>query len=246
MIEIAKVQAPIMFRCSKLGDLMEEPRDKKAKEAGLLGETAKTYVDTIWLENNHGYKKIVYTPPMLKGLLNEQDSLGLVQKVLKGEFRIKNTERRNNGLIIGTADCVLQKEDVIEDVKSSWDIETFFHSGDKKSYVKSDINKIYYWQGQGYMKLFNKSHYRLIYCLTRTPQSLILEEKKTWFFKFGCDEENPHYKEICEQIDINHFIEHIPLKDRIKVFDFDFSPEDYAKIESQCYKGREYYKFLHL
>jgi hypothetical protein len=225
---------------------MSEPRDKKAKEAGLLGETAKTLVSSMWLENNYGYKKIVYTEPMLKGLLNEQDSFALVQKVLKGEFRKKNTERKNNGLIIGTPDCVLQKEDVIEDVKSCWDIETFFNSGDKEQYSKSDINKIYYNQGLGYMKLFNKNHYRLIYCLTKTPESLILEEKKRWFFKFGCDEENPHYIEACDQIDVNHNIEHIPLNDRIKVFDFDFSPEDYAKIESQCYKAREYYKTLYL
>lgn len=227
----------IKIRCSKLGSLMTEPKSKADKEAGNLSETAKSVIDELFLEKEYGYKNHVYTEPILKGLLCEQDSMGLVQTVLGGEFRIKNKETFKDNFICGTPDIVLKKEDVIEDVKTSYDIKSFFNAS---------LTDEYFWQGQGYMHLTCKKNYRLIYCLIDTPFEIVQEEQKRWFFKFGCDENNPQYKEICESIERNHSYKHIPIEKRIKIFDFKYEPAKIEMMLKKVEKAREYYQSLKL
>ncbi len=226
---------------------MSEPKLKADKEAGKLAQTSRTFIKEMFLEKEFGFNEPVMTDEMMKGLLCEQDSLGLVQQVLKGEFRIKNISLFSNEILIGTPDIVLQKEDFIEDVKTSWSLKTFFNVGDPDSDEEKKMSKLYYYQALAYMKLTGKKNYRLIYCLIPTPSELITEQKKRIFFKFGCDEENPSYKEMSMQIDHNNnLITKLPAEKRIKVFTFPFSESDYKALETQAYKGIEYYKTLHL
>lgn len=227
----------ILFRCSKLGCLTTDPKLKIDKENGNLSETSKSFIEEMWLEKEFGFKEPVMTDEMMKGLLNEQDSLGLVQKVLKGEFRLKNTEHFKNEIICGTPDIILKNEDFVEDVKTSFTLKTFFNS---------KLEKMYYWQGQGYMALTGKKHYRLIYCLTNTPEEIVTELKKRVWFKFGCDEENPHYREMSEQIKRNHNFDKIPIEKRIKVIEFEYSENDYSFLKNKIEKAREYYNSLNL
>jgi hypothetical protein len=261
----------LLFRCSRLGDLvtggegitanqlarLEELQlknssgkitEKQLIDLGSLLEkkiapititqTTKSYVETMWLEKEFGFKKDVLTDEMLKGLLCEQDSVGLVKKVLGGEFRIKNTQRFRNEFIEGTPDVILKKEDFIEDVKSSFDLSTF---------VGSSLTSGYEWQGQGYMWLTGKTKYRLIYCLVKTPEEIIIEQKKKWYFKFNCDENNPHYQSACIQIDHNNdLIDHLPLEKRIRVFEFAFDPQKIELLKKKIIASREYYKTLKL
>ena len=216
---------------------MTEPKTVKAKEAGELSETTKTFVEEMWLEREWRYSEPVMTDEMMKGLLNEQDSLQLVQHNLKGEFRIKNTTSFKNEFICGTPDIILKNEDCVEDVKTSWGLKTFFHA---------ELEKNYYWQGIGYMALTGKKHYRLIYCLTNTPNELVEAQKINIYYKFGCDEENPHYQKMSEQIMQNHNFDHVPIEKKIKVFAFDFSESDYELLKNRIIKAREYYNGLHL
>lgn len=261
----------ILFRCSRLGDLMtggdglSAIQKKKLselyakKEAGkitdnqlielgallekeksgvTIGKTTESFVLAMWLEREFGYKEDVMTDEMLKGLLCEQDSLGLVKKVLGGEFRAKNTKRFRNDFIEGTPDIVLKKEDVIEDVKSSYNLRTF---------TEADLIKSYYWQGQGYMWLTGKKKYRLMYCLVPTPEEIVTEQKKRWYFKFNCDESNPHYQEVSEQIDHNNnLIAKLPAVCRIKVFEFDFEPDKVELLKGKIEAARKYYQTLTL
>ncbi|QRQ99746.1 hypothetical protein [Dyadobacter sandarakinus] len=224
----------ILFRCSRLGDLVTEAK-KKGEE---LGETAKTYIRQVWLEKEFGYKEEVLTDEMMKGHLCEQDSLGLVQSVLKGEFRAKNTLKLKNEFIAGTPDIILKKEDVIEDVKSSWNLRTF---------TEAELIKNYFWQGQGYMWLTGKKNYRLIYCLVPTPEEILVETKKKIYYKFNCDESNPHYIQMCAQIDHNNnVINSIPAANRIKVFEFAYDQEKIDSLIKKIEAAREHYKTLSL
>ena len=144
----------ILVRCSKLGALLTNPISKKDKEEGNLSETTKTLAHDIFLRNEFGYKENVYTDEMLKGLYCEQDSMELVQSVLGGEFRKRSGNQLKNKFIQGTPDIVLDSEDVVEDIKTSWDLRTFFNA---------ELSKPYLAQGQGYMWLTGKKKYRLIY-----------------------------------------------------------------------------------
>lgn len=164
------MQNKLLIRASALSRLMSEPKSKADKEAGLLGETAKTLITEIWLNNEYGYKEDVVTDEMMKGLICEQDSMSLVQDVLGGEFRLKNTTYFKNEFIHGTPDIILSKEDYCEDIKTSYNLRTFVDAEYKQG-------NSYWWQGQAYMWLTGKTKYRLMYCLVETPSDITVEQK---------------------------------------------------------------------
>jgi len=230
----------LLIRCSQLGLLMTEPKEKAKKESGELGETAKKLIHSIWLFNKYGYKENVVTDGMMKGLLCEQDSMALLQSVLGGEFRKKNEEIKQNDYIIGCCDIPLKKEDVIEDNKASQNLRTFFEA-------KYKVGDRYWWQGQGYMWLWGKRNYRLIYTLVPTPEEYIKSAKNKFFYKFNQDSSNEDYIEISMQIEKNNaIISEIPEKDRVKVFEFTYDADAIERVKVQHDKAVKYYNTLSL
>ena len=230
-------EKPLLIRCSSLGALITEPKLKADKESGNLSETAKGMVLELWLQKKFGYKERVMTDAMMKGLLCEQDSMALVQSVLGGEFRVKNKPTLYNDFICGTPDLVL-KSGVVEDIKTSENLRTF---------VQSDIDKGYVAQLQGYMALTGLKKARLIYCLVPTPIELVENKKKSLYFKFECNESNPDYIEMCEQIEHNNFlISGIDKKHKVKVFEIERDQEMIDLIYLKVEKAREYFNELKL
>jgi len=226
----------VLFRCSKLAPLMTEPKSKIDKEAGNLSQGAKTLVEDLWLKNNYGYDEDVVTDQIMKGILCEQDSIALAQEVLGGEFRLTYKKLISNDYLKGTPDIVLS--DCVEDIKTSFDIRTFF---------RAELTDDYYLQLQGYMALTGKKKARLIYCLVDTPDDIIIEQQKRVWFKFAGREDNPDYQRISEQIAFNHKVsDRIPAKDRIKVFEFSYDAELIEKLYRQIEKARIYYDTLKL
>lgn len=218
-----------------MGLLTTEPKSIKDKEAGNLAETVKTLIKDIWLYDNYGYKEEPITDPMLKGMLAEQDSITLTQKVLGGEFRKKTRINLSNDYITGTPDVVLSN--CVEDIKTSFDISTFFNA---------EINKLYEYQLRGYMELTGLKEARLIYCLVNTPSEIVAEMKKRVWFRFSCDEQNDDYIRISQQIEKNHLFDHIPEEKRIKVFEIKHDREKMDIIYKKIERCREFYKTLSL
>lgn len=224
----------VLFRCSRLGDLMTSGRKKDE----LLGQTSKSFIEETWLKNKYGYEETIMTDAMLKGHLCESESRVLIHQVLGGEMRLRNEERLNNDYVIGTPDVVLKKEDVVEDIKNSQNIRT---------YLKSEITKNYYWQAQGYMWLTGKKKYRLIYTLNPDPFEIVEEQKKRLFFKYNCDESNQDYIDFCSQIDKNqNIINSLSKKEKVKVFEIEYSLSDIEKLKNQVEEARKYYETLTL
>jgi hypothetical protein len=227
----------IKIRASQTYKVIAEPKTNAAKAAGELGDTAKSYIKELYLWNTYRYKEYVMTDEMYKGLICEQDSMELVQSILGGKLRMKNTINFENDYLTGTPDVIL--EDCIEDVKSSFTLKTFFNS---------EIEPAYFWQAQSYMALTGIKKYRLIYCLVETPEKIITELKKRLWFKFDCDEENEDYQLMSKQLEYNHkdLILSIPKNDRIKIFDIDYDQSKIDFLYSQIEKGRIYYDSLKL
>ena len=226
----------LLFRCSSLSKLMCEPKSKAAKEAGELGETAKTFIEEMWLRDKYGYYEEASSPEMMKGLLCEQDSMELVQKVCGGEFRTAYGQRLSNDYIIGTPDIVLK--DWVEDIKTSWSLKTFFNA---------ELLPAYYAQGQGYMELTGRKKYKVIYCLVPTPASLLDGEYKRIEWRFANDFNNPDFQKAVTQFGRNNECIHdIPIEKRIKIFEFDYDGEYIKKLYSQIEKARKYYESLSL
>lgn len=206
------------------------------KDDVILSETAKSYIEEIWLRNNYGYKDTVITHELIKGIVCEKESIELLVEN-DSEYREKNTEFFKNDYIHGSPDVIL--EEVIEDVKNSWTLKTFF---------KADISSDYYWQGQGYMALTGRKKYKLTYVLSDTPPEIVTKEinwqmaKLSYAVTDGCFDKD----KIAEQIRKNHTFSHLPIEKRIKVFEFEYNESDINKLYKTIDAARIYYNSISL
>lgn len=253
----------ILFRCSSLGYIMtegknavltenqeqelieltnKEKRTTKQEEKlqyliakknapPELSETTKTHLIDKFVSVKYGRETEIVSKYTSKGLMVEEDSLTLYSRFL-GRFLTKNEERLSNDFIAGTPDVI--KEHII-DIKSSWDIFTFFRTKDKA------VNPNYYWQMQGYMALTGAESSTLAYCLTDTPDVLINDEKRKLLWKGGFTSElSPEYLEACEKIDLLLKYDDIPLKERVIEIEVKRNESDINRIYKRVEECREY------
>jgi len=203
-----------------------------------LSQTAKSYIVSLWLRLEYDYREPVITKELLKGNLCEQDSIELVTDLIPAqEFRVKNRDHFEDDYFTGTPDVILKKDNVIEDLKSSWTIKTFF---------ESEPDKLYEGQAQVYMHLTGIHNYRLIYALVDTPDEIVLQEMKRFFYKLGQDENNPEYERICNDLEAMHKVSHIPAKDRMKTYAYTYNPEYMKELIFRVKEARKFYKTLTL
>lgn len=223
------------FRCSSLGRIMTNSRTREP-----LGETCKSHLLECWIKEKYGRHKDIINKYIKKGLQVEEDSITLYSRAKK-RFYKKNEERLNNEFITGLPDLyegetILTATEII-DLKSSWDIYTFFDT-----LVKS-MNAAYDYQLQGYMDLSGASSSRLVYCLVSTPEPLILDEMNKLKWKMGVadPENNEIYKQACEYLEVAMKFDDIPLEERYIEFTI---PRDEKKIEAIHTRVGECREFL--
>ena len=228
----------LLFRCSSIGKLMTEPKLKADKEAGNLSETTKTYLVDLYVKEKYGRENDITSKYLTKGLMVEEDSITLYSRVKKNFFS-KNEERLSNEYITGVPDLytganILDTE-VIIDLKSSWDIFTFFRTQTK------EVNSDYYYQLQGYLFLTGARVAKLAYCLINTPEMLINDEKRKLMYKMGATtDESPEFLEACEKLDKAMTYDDIPLAKRLIEFTIPRDEAAIDKIKTKVLKAREY------
>lgn len=212
-----------------------EKRDAPAE----LGETAKSLVRKMWLQEEYDFREVMYSKETMKGHLCEQDSLALISEIWpEDEFRIKNTRRLEGLNLAGTPDVLLKTVETVEDAKTPWSIRTYFD-------VK-EPPELYYAQGQVYMYLSEFTKFRLHYCLVNTPVELVAAEEARLFHKFGRSDDSDSYQEAIEQIRINHEYDHIPAELRIKTFEFDYDSAYMDELQGRIELAYKYYDTLTL
>lgn len=218
----------ITFRCSQLGKLMTNKQGKDTtKSYDELSESCKQALIEIFIGRRYKRHKDISNKYIEKGLAVEEDAVTLYSR-LEGKFFKKNTQRIHNDFINGEPDLFrgasVFDADHIDELKSSWDIFTFFAVKTKP------VNKEYLYQLQGYMALTNAETSTLGYCLIDTPDPMINDEKRKLFYKMNVlTDENEDYKKACELIDASMRFGDIPLKDRVIKFEL---KRDEAIIES--------------
>ena len=211
----------IRFRCSALGNIMTDARSKSE----TISETAKAHCVDVFISEKYGRKKDISNKFITKGLMVEEDSITLFSRHTKTFFK-KNEVQLKNHSITGTPDLfegeqILSATKII-DVKSSWDIYTFFRSRHDK------LNSQYFWQLQGYMALTGAQSATLAYCLINTPEMLIDDEKRKLQWKTGTiDDEQPEFKVACAEMDKLMRYDDIPMEERITMIDI---PRDETAI----------------
>lgn len=149
----------LMFRASQIGRIMAYPDKDK------LPDGAITYIQELasqsileWKDKDNSFFATE------KGILVEDESIALFNSVT-GNFFIKNTERRNNGLITGECDII--EGDIVWDIKSSYSKKTH------ELFINLKSNKLYFWQLVSYAELWNVSEAGLAKVLVDTPMGLI-------------------------------------------------------------------------
>ena len=225
------------FKCraSKIGEII--PATKSSREAGILGKGAQTHVKK-WLKqqpehfNRRKKNSNKYT---YKGNKMEDASIEFAGELLGYPFMFKNEEFFENDWINGTPDVIL--EDTILDVKNSWDYDTF-------PYFEDSIpSKDYWWQGQGYMWLTGREHYKLVYTLLDAPEEQIYSEARGYIFSNHLDLEmdmDSVYEAKKEELTYGD----IPAEKRIKVFEFDREDAAIEQIKERVEAARRYIEEL--
>jgi len=177
-----------------------------------FGATAMSYIRSCWLRDKYGYDEPLVSNEILKGLMCEDDIIDVLSRCIPGGYRVKNEESFEDDYFTGTPDVVL--DDYIEDVKCSWTLRTFVET--------TRPDNLYYAQGQVYMALTGRKRFRLAHVLVDTPKELLDEEMKRLYFRFNCDEDNPHYKALIKKVEAMHLCEKkIPEGQRVKTFEFE-------------------------
>lgn len=231
-----------LFRCSSLGYLMVEPKSKADKDAGNLSEGAKTHLIDVYVSAKYGRQTDIQNRYVNKGLMVEEDSITLYSR-LKKTFFLKNEEHLFNSFIKGTPDMFTGKDiyhaETIIDVKSSWDIFTFFRTHTK------GINSLYWWQLQGYMALTGATSANLAYCLINTPEMLINDEKRKLMYKMGCaTTESDEFLMACAELEKAMIYDDVPMHERLIEFQIERDEDAIKSIYQKVQKGREYLNLL--
>lgn len=158
----------IQFRASSIGKLMAYP------DRDTLADSALTHVYELASQILLNWKPALNTFEIEKGRVVEDQTIALYNQV-SGNFYVKNTERKTSDLFTGECDINEEDEDLILDIKSSYSKKTFpliIREGDKK---------LYEWQLDTYMYLWDRNHAGLVFGLVDTPDHLIKkQEPEDW------------------------------------------------------------------
>lgn len=211
------------------------------KDHQPLSQTAKSFLKRYYAKLKYGKwsasldKGNKYTS---KGKLAEPDSIELISFLDKIPLK-KNDTRLQNHYITGEID-VFVGSDILEaeyiyDVKTSWDVETFFSNLGKSLY------SLYWWQMQGYLALSGALCGEISYCLVNTPASILEEEKYRLFRRMDVvSEDHPDYKKAEAEMINNMTFNDIPAEDRRIKFKVKRDEEAIAKIWEKVEMAREY------
>ena len=215
----------------------------KAGKQDELPKGAITYIYEVFDKIYNNREVVVENDYMDKGNYCEEDSLQLVGDVT-GNLLIKNRILFEAKNIHGTPDCVFQndKEKIVIDAKTSWSLNTFRNA---------ELKSIYQWQLKAYCYLTGSNRGKLAYCLPNAAAHLIMKQKERYYYRYGCDEESEELKEAYENIERNMIFDikkfkkdnphydmtikdwnyDIHPKQRVKMFDVDYTEEDEKNIK---------------
>lgn len=205
----------IHFRCSSIGDIMTEPRSKSEE----FSKTAmKRAVEAYIMSKYNRFPKDITSDAIRKGLMVEDDAIDILSRV-DGKLYLKNETRFTNDYITGEPDIV---SDDIVDIKSSFDIFSFFSS-------KFDYEKDYWWQLQGYMALTGKKSARLAYVLCDTPDVIIESMKRKAWYDLGSPFDDTISGKIGMQIEINAKYD-LPDAERVHIHHIEYDNEAIERV----------------
>jgi hypothetical protein len=229
-----------LVRASSIGDLMTKGRTKDSE----WGDTSLGAIRKAVLSNKYGIEEYVTSKHMEKGILNEREGLEMYRKHIGGDFPIDDTKQRLiNNYCSGEPDLI--HDGIVVDIKNSWSANSFpFWDEDIK-------NKSYIYQLQSYMWLAGLKSAKLVYTLTTTPEHIRNQEIQRLWFRLMDKPEN----QILEQYEVEMMaseiinkemvFDHIPVQNRIKIFEVLRDDEMIEAIQKRIELARVKYDELY-
>jgi hypothetical protein len=217
------------MRCSALGALFTEPRSKSE----TISATLKTHLNDWYLSTTFGVQTNISSKYTDKGLQMEDEAIREYNKFFKTNH-VKNDEFFEDDFIQGTPDIIA--DDEIIDIKCSFSLSTF-------PLLESKLpNKNYLYQLHGYMRLTGKKKAKVVYLLLDTPEDIILRDAKSIMYKEKLPDD--FLDILIEEVRESQTYSHIPISNRIKVFEIDRDDSIIDAIDEKVIKCREYLKTL--
>lgn len=207
----------------EFGKLIEKSKNTE------ISQTAKSEIEKIFIENEYGFSENLYTDPILKGRMLEQQAIELVSE-LDRKYYVKNETNYKNEYLSGTPDII--HKDRIIDIKVPDDYENFF---------KSDIKSLYFAQGQAYMDLTGLKVFELVYVLMPEPDNFLSAKLQRLSYKLSSED---YDKAEIEILNNNIIINSLPLSQRVRRFTIEYDPEYIESAKRQIEKCRLYYNSL--
>jgi len=201
----------VLFRASMIGKLMTEPR---SKSEGPLSLGAKSAIRDIAAQHILGIDVEASSREMEKGIECEPDSIALLNRV-RGLSLVKNSNRKNNGLMTGECDLYDAHAREGYDLKTAWSAATFPILADD---IGGSARTLYEWQCRAYMALWDAGRWHVAYALVNTPERLIGYE--------------PHSM---------HFFDHIPENMRLTVWTIKRDAEKESALAEKLRHAQHYY-----
>jgi len=184
-----------------------------------LSKGAKTYIESVVDEYVYNYKDSIDNKYTKKGTDVEDKSIDIFNTFFFTDYK-KSDSYLQKGHFHGHPDIEDEDEQMILDIKSSWNKKTF-----PKKPIDCDKAE-YEWQGKLYLYMKGWKVFRLAYVLVSTPEELV-----------------PDYED--ESL---HYVDDLPLNLRITYIDHILFDVDIQKIERRekaaVKYAEEYYNFL--
>ena len=207
---------------------MEELITKK--ESNDLPKTIETLLKTDVKQWLYQKRKSFGSKQTDKGNMMEDDAIDFIAKHLDIDFLAeKNEQHFSDEFFKGTPDVIL--EDEIIDIKCSWDCFSF-------PLWKEELEKDYWWQGQGYMRLTGKRKYRVAYCLMDMPEEMIYQEvnRRKWMISNSTRLDDDIYEEVKSEYTYSH----LPIELRLKVYEFEYDEKAIEEVIERVKLARIY------
>lgn len=211
----------------------EAKRLVSIKDKIELSETCKTHLVDLWIVIRWGKHSSLKdrSKYIKKGNALEQQAITNYSILMESNFK-KSDEYKFNNWIDGHHDFN-DEGDIVFDTKVSWDSFTFYRN------LGKPINKIYWWQLQGYMWLWGFKKAKLVYSLINTPENMIVAEEKSLLYSqaWGSKEE---YEEACFKLRKNHIHDDIPDDYKILEYEIEADEECRERIQAVVDECRNY------
>lgn len=230
-----------LVRASSIGDLMTGGRGKGAE----WGDTSLGVIRKAVLFNKYGIEENITSKHMEKGILNEREGLEMYREYIGGDFSIDDTKQRlMNNYCSGEPDLI--HDGIVVDIKNSWGANSF-------PWWDSEIkNKSYIYQLQTYLWLSGLKSAKLVYTLTTTPEHIRQQEIQRLWYRLMDKPENQELEQYDvelmaeEMINKEMVFDHIPVKNRIKIFTLERDDDMIESIQKRIEEARVKYDELYL